>query len=362
MKRFHIEYAAADDLAAMADQGGERNWAAMHNRMDNMYRFDNPDLPTLQPWMNTTFLPSTRFIGARNPYYHRVDEAGRQLPYIDRVVLTVADGKLIPAKAGAGESDLQSRAIYFNNFTFLKANEERNEYVTRLWRTAKGAHLALYPNLNINDPVWREVFRDQRFRRALSLAIDRSLVNQTLYYGLAIEGNNTVLPASPLFRSEYQTAWTEYDTETANRFLDEMGLTERNGAGTRLLPDGRPMDIIVETAGEETRADGRLGAGARRLGRDRRSPLFQTLATRGLSQPHLRRRDSDLDLGRLRERGAHARHEPGRARSDHAAIAPVAEVGPVLRDQWRRRRGARPARGGRARAVERGVARCEYAR
>ena len=252
MKRFHLEYASAEDLAEMAAQGGERNWAAMHNRMDNMYRFDNPDLPTLQPWMNTTFLPSTRFIGARNPYYYRVDEAGRQLPYIDRVVLTVADGKLIPAKAGAGESDLQSRSIYFNNFTFLKANEERNEYVTYLWRTAKGAHLALYPNLNINDPVWREVFRDSRFRRALSLAIDRNLVNQTLYYGLAIEGNNTVLPASPLFLPEYQTAWTEYDIETANRFLDEMGLTERNGAGTRLLPDGRAMDIIVETAGEET--------------------------------------------------------------------------------------------------------------
>ena len=252
LKRFHLEYAAADDLAAMADQGGERNWAAMHNRMDNMYRFDNPDLPTLQPWRNTTFLPSTRFIAERNPYYHRIDEAGRQLPYIDRVVLTVADGKLIPAKAGAGESDLQSRAIYFNNFTFLKENEERNEYATYLWRTAKGAHLALYPNLNINDPVWREVFRDARFRRALSLAIDRNLINQTLYYGLAIEGNNTVLPASPLFRPEYQRAWTGYDTDAANRLLDEMGLTERNGAGTRLLPDGRAMDIIVETAGEET--------------------------------------------------------------------------------------------------------------
>ena len=147
------------------------------------------------------------------------------------IAMTVADGKLIPAKAGAGESDLQSRALYFNNFTFLKENEERNAYTTRLWRSAKGARLALYPNLNINDPVWREVFRDPRFRRALSLAIDRNLVNQTLYYGLAIEGNNTVLPESPLFRPEYQTAWTEYDTAAADRLLDEMGLTERDGSG-----------------------------------------------------------------------------------------------------------------------------------
>ncbi|MEO0763169.1 MAG: hypothetical protein AAFZ09_15430, partial [Pseudomonadota bacterium] len=36
----------------------------------------------------------------------------------------------------------------------------------------------------------------------------------------------------------------------ANRLLDEMGLTARNGAGIRLLPDGRPMEIVIETAGE----------------------------------------------------------------------------------------------------------------
>ena len=27
---------------------------AMHNRADNLYESDNPELPTLQPWMNTT--------------------------------------------------------------------------------------------------------------------------------------------------------------------------------------------------------------------------------------------------------------------------------------------------------------------
>ena len=34
--------------------------------------------------------------------------------------------------------------------------------------------------------------------------------------------------------------------------LDEIGLTERSDDGLRLLPDGRPMEMIVETAGEET--------------------------------------------------------------------------------------------------------------
>ena len=64
-----------------------------------MYRFDNPALPTLQPWVNTTRPPATRFVAKRNPYFHRVDGQGQQLPYIDEVVMRVSDGKLIPAKA-----------------------------------------------------------------------------------------------------------------------------------------------------------------------------------------------------------------------------------------------------------------------
>ena len=53
-----------------------------------------------------------------------------------------------------------------------------------LWQTARGAHLALYPNLNAADPVWRALFRDVRFRRALSLGINRDDINQTFYFGL----------------------------------------------------------------------------------------------------------------------------------------------------------------------------------
>ena len=72
--------------------------------------------------------PAERFVFVRNPYYHRVDADGRQLPYIDRVAGAVADGKIIPAKAGAGEADLQARYIRFDNYTFLKQAAKRNDY------------------------------------------------------------------------------------------------------------------------------------------------------------------------------------------------------------------------------------------
>jgi len=250
LRQFHIKY---NKKAAETDTGGsaKRGWAAVHNREDNMYQFDNTKLPTLQPWINTSKAPAERFVCVRNPYFHRVDASGRQLPYIDRVVLAVAEGKLIPAKTGAGESDLQARDIQFNNFTFLKKGEKTNNYRTLLWKTARGAHLALFPNLNVGDPVWKKLLRDARFRHALSLAIDRTQVNQVLYFGLANESNDTVVEESPLYKKEYQIKWAKYDKKAADKLLDELGL-KRGSDGIRKLPDGRTVEIIVETAGEST--------------------------------------------------------------------------------------------------------------
>lgn len=252
MKKFHVKYADPAVLKREVAAAKRPNWAALHNKLDNMYEEDNPDLPTLDPWIITTRPPAIRFVAERNPYFHRVDSAGHQLPYLDRIIFSLADAKLIPAKAGSGEADLQFRNIAFNNFTFLKENEKRAGYRTLLWRTAKGSHFALFPNLNCNDAGWRTLLRDVRFRHALSLGIDRQAINESLFFGLGIESNNTVLPDSPLFKPEYQTAFATYDVAAANQLLDEIGLTKRDGNGIRLMPDGRPIEIVVETAGEDT--------------------------------------------------------------------------------------------------------------
>ena len=252
LKQFHVDYADADELAKRVEEAKAKDWAGLHHRKDHQYRFDNPDLPVLQPWRNVTRPPSERFVFERNPYYHRVDEAGRQLPYIDRLIVSVANNKLIPAKTGFGDSDLQARYIRFDNYTFLKENEKTNGFGTRLWSTVRGSQIALFPNLNAADEGWRAVLRDVRFRRALSLAIDRNQINQVIFFGLAREGNNTVLRESPLFKPEYQTTWAGFDPDQANALLDAMGLTQRDDRGVRLMADGRSLDIVVETAGEST--------------------------------------------------------------------------------------------------------------
>ncbi len=252
LKQFHPRYTDATTLAKKVKIAGTRNWAGLHHRKDRMYKFSNPDLPTLQPWVNTTRPPSDYFIFVRNPYFHHVDINHRQLPYIDRVTISIGSPSLTPTKTGAGASDLQARYLRLDNYTFLKAAEQRNHYYVRLWRKALGAQIALLPNLSSSDPVWRQLVRDVRFRRALSLAINRHEINQVIYFGLAQESANTVLPQSPLYRPAFQQAYARFDLKRANQLLDEIGLSRRDDRGIRLLANGQPLEIILQTAGEST--------------------------------------------------------------------------------------------------------------
>ena len=249
VKQFHAKYADPAALAALVKASEARNWAALHNQRDDMYKFDDPALPTLQPWMNVTPRNSQRYVLTRNPFYHRVDSAGLQLPYADRLDMTVAAGGLIPAKTNRGEADLQARGLRLSDAPVLKKGEAQGGYVTHLWRSGYAAEIALYPNLNYNDPVWRAVLRDVRFRRALSLGISRETLNKSLFYGLARSAAMAALPESPFYDAGAAQAWAAYDPAQANALLDAVGLT-RGADGLRRLPDGRLAEIVAETAGE----------------------------------------------------------------------------------------------------------------
>jgi peptide/nickel transport system substrate-binding protein len=249
LRQFHKAFTDPEQLKKLARAERRRNWAALHNKRDAMYVMDNPDLPTLQPWRPTVAPPADVVPAERNPYFHRVDQRGRQLPYIDRLVFIQADRAVIAVKASTGEADLQARYLSFDQITFLRKNERQAGYRVYLWSTAASASIALYPNLTTADPVMRKLFNDRRFRQALSLAIDRDEINKIFFYGLGVVGQNTVL-RSPVVHEDSRMAHARFDLAHANRLLDEMGLTARDRKGLRLRPDGQRLDIIVETAGE----------------------------------------------------------------------------------------------------------------
>jgi len=250
LRKFHKKYTPEEQIIGAA-KGSQAGWAQIHRRFDVMYGNDNPDLPTLNAWKLVTAPPAQRFVFERNPYYYRVDEKGVQLPYLDRITFTVVAANLIPAKAGMGESDLQPRYLGLRDYSFLRDAAKTSGIKVLLWEKGSGSEVAFHPNLNANDDTWRRLNRDIRFRRALSLAIDREELSEVVYAGLATPSANTIMPRSALFKPEYATKWANHDARMAGKLLDQAGLGKRGGDGLRLLPDGRPAIIVIEHASEK---------------------------------------------------------------------------------------------------------------
>src|SRR5690606_3616758 len=101
-------------------------------------------------------------------------------------------------------------------------------------------------NQTHQDPVLREIFRDVRFRQAMSLAIDRQQINDILYLGRAQIRQATV-PESVSFYEDWMGEYfVEFDPDQANALLDEMGLEWDSAQEVRLRPDGSPLEIVLE--------------------------------------------------------------------------------------------------------------------
>ncbi|MFO1161827.1 MAG: ABC transporter substrate-binding protein [Reyranellaceae bacterium] len=248
LKTLHGKYTPEEEI--LKAHKGSR-WANVFRRQDAMYGNSNVDMPTLNPWVLTTVPPAQRFVFARNPYFHRIDRKGQQLPYINDVIMTVVASNLIPAKAGLGESDLQPRYLGLRDYTFLRDAAKTSGIKAMLWEKGSGSEVAFYPNLNASDGTWKKLNRDVRFRRALSLAIDRKELSDVVYGGLAKPSANTIMPRSALFKPEYASKWSTLDIKTANKLLDEVGLDKKGSDGIRLLPNGQPAMVVIEHSSEK---------------------------------------------------------------------------------------------------------------
>ncbi|MDE0229494.1 MAG: ABC transporter substrate-binding protein, partial [Spirochaetaceae bacterium] len=185
-----------------------------------------------------------RFV--RNPYYFRVDEEGNQLPYVDRVVISVvADKEVYTARILSGESDVAFMSVAFENFTLFKENEAAGGYRVSALPGFNASDGGVAFNVNNGDPVKKELYQDVRFRQAMSIAIDREDINEVLYAGQGVPRQFTIGPSVSWFNPEWEQAWAQYDPDLANTMLDELGLTQRSSDGTRLMSNGEPLEIVM---------------------------------------------------------------------------------------------------------------------
>ncbi|NLE74882.1 MAG: ABC transporter substrate-binding protein [Actinobacteria bacterium] len=241
-EKFHPKYTPGADKQQLLQLFG--NW------------FNDIDRPQITPWVLKEWRRGERAIFTRNPYYWKVDPEGKQLPYFDgfedRIVQNVA---AVQALILNGEVDYQFRqAGAISDYAMLLDGQEKGGYTVDFWGAGVPASIGILFFYNYVDKGIADLLWNQKFRQALSHAVDRQRINDIVFFGEGVVRQFAMPPSAPEFQSprgqeilkKWETLWIEYDPELAASLLDEIGVVDVNGDGWRERPDGTPLELIVD--------------------------------------------------------------------------------------------------------------------
>lgn len=240
----------------------ERNWsvapAHIHKPFhpkynpDSDYQAFQDDLPpnalpvvTMGPWTVVDYKTDELMVYRRNPYYWKVDEGGQQLPYLNEIVFEkAATGVIRTGKVMAGAAD---HTNVENPSTFLdvatRAQDPGAPFRLEWGPETLGFSLLLNQSLNFGAKddrakELRKLFRDVRFRRALTQAIDRDGIARSVAEGPFFRAwPGGLYPGSQFFDRE-STIYYPFSPDTSKALLAEMGFTETNSSGVLTWPSG----------------------------------------------------------------------------------------------------------------------------
>jgi len=221
----------------------------------------DPERPYLSPWTVQNNDPAKGVTLTRNPYFCGVDTSGNQLPYADGYsfpVVGTQDNAIL--KAIAGEIDVAERNMQLiEKVPLLKQNEGAGKYKTLLWHGNAFTQASFVSfDYILTDPAYPELrgmLRTPGFRTALSAALDRADLNQTLFLGLGRPTRFGINSSSPYWDKDVEAIVqqnVERDVQKANMLLTSLGLMDRNNDGIREYPNGKPVTIILDVASEIT--------------------------------------------------------------------------------------------------------------
>ena len=157
----------------------------------------------------------------RNPYFFKTDSEGRQLPYVDSIKVAIVNEKeQVVLKASAGELDIypiESLKDFSTIATATKATHDIYSYSDLKW-----SNRMFMLNQTAKDLDKRKLFQDKNFREALSIAVDRNLMNGTVANGKLTPAQASLPKSFPQYDEAWSKKWTEFNVDKANQILDQI--------------------------------------------------------------------------------------------------------------------------------------------
>jgi len=238
-------------LAVIKAYFGNSDWtdtpSPMLNSPKKVSKLPANVVPTLESHITVSDTTEGRHYVA-NPYFFIVDTAGNQLPYIseqDEVYANDSQVRLL--KLVNGEADYKAQSLQLADAPLLLEKQDAGKYAVDL--KPQIAMHAFSFNVTSADPEKRKVFGDLRFRKAMSIAINRTELNEVAYFGQGTPQQYIGFSPAPGFVDpKWKSFAAEFDTKGAKALLDEIGMVDKDGDGFRELPNGNKIVLNMQFA------------------------------------------------------------------------------------------------------------------
>jgi peptide/nickel transport system substrate-binding protein len=203
----------------------------------------------LGPFVLSAYIPGQRVVFDRNPRYFRKGPDGSALPYLDRLTVEIIpDQSAELLRLEAGQIDMTHSEILPEAYAPLKraADAGRIKLIDLgVGLDANSLWFNLKPGAFAGDPRAAWLQRDE-LRQAISLAVDRQVMADTVYLGAAAPVYGPITPANKKWHWA-DLPKTPHDPEAAKRKLAAIGLTDRNGDGLLEDAGNRPAQFTLLT-------------------------------------------------------------------------------------------------------------------
>lgn len=222
----------------------------------------NPHCPVLSGYRCKSYDSGKGVVYERNPYYYAVTKDGDQLPYIDEIsIQTMGKRQVQKLQIQQGKIDFahaKNAGVTLDDVSTLSKYKDKADIGIRQWNSGSGTGSLFMLNYDYPDKELRKLFREPKFRQAISHAVDRKAIQKKLWYTTGELTTGTVSPVTREFEksegkklyTKWRDSYKEHDPEKAKKLLSELGLKDGDGDGYVELPSGKKLTVRIDYAAD----------------------------------------------------------------------------------------------------------------
>jgi peptide/nickel transport system substrate-binding protein len=207
------------------------------------------------PFKLSKYLPGERIVLEKNEHYWRKSKSGCRLPFLNELVYVVVQNQDVALlKFLEGEIDYVS--IRGRDYPILKPEEDKSNFtIYDVGPVMSSNFLVFNQNRGTNQktketyisPRKLKWFSQDKFRKAVSYAIDRQAIIDIVFNGLGYRQYSPIPESAGFFHNPNVKKYN-YNPEKSHRLLKEMGIYDRGQDGILEDQDGNQIKFNLFTS------------------------------------------------------------------------------------------------------------------